>query len=869
MMETTDIFAAARWWLVLMVLGAAATPLTTYFLQRLSDRGYAFTKMIGLLLVSFIFWLLGNLGFWGNSVGGILLALLVVVALSVWATYQMKEPLAPWLQANRRQIIITELLFLLIFALWVWVRAQNPTIQATEKPMEFAFLNAASRSEQFPPLDPWLSGYAISYYYFGYVMTSVLARLSAVAEPIAFNLGIAWLVAGSAIGAFGLVYNLIAASKKAIQQQAIGFAIVAAFALPLAGNGQMLLELLHASGQGSPEFWAWLDVRDINTPAITDANTTPRYTTFWWWWRSSRVIHEYTLSGRAEEGLEPIAEFPGFSFILGDMHPHVLALPFAFVSLAVALAWWLQPGLAGKEWDETDGRGRIQLLMENINPAFLLFTGVVLGGLSFLNTWDVLIHLFVVAAAFALAQWRDNGWHNRIIWQTVTLAVLLVILSVILYFPFFLGFSSQAGPPYILPMLMRPTRLAHFLIIFGLPLLVIVVFLGSLVVQQKRAPRKIALFAGGGLVLALIAIMLLLGWIIALSPQGVGTVVSLANELGRPLTPIAEGSVLGRMGWALGAVANLVPAVLGARFSYPGVTLLLATIIGLVVMWYAGMFSQQLPVTGEQSAVISEQSGRTLLAQYPALPFVLLLVLTGALLTLGPEYLYLKDNFSQRLNTVFKFYYQAWVMLGAAAIVALHYLLRELRVAGLITGLVYALGLAIALLFPYYAVTARAAEYRGDITSEFRRPPTLNGLVSVQNNDPDEYAALMWLRENVVGEPVILEAVGGAYSNYGRVSASTGLPTVVGWANHEWQWRGSDHPEPGKREQDVPQMYNNADWAVVRDLLVLYQVEYVYIGSLERSNYSEEGLAKFAQYMDVAYQNNSVVIYQWQPGSEQ
>lgn len=863
MMEMTDILAAARWWLVLMVLGAAATPLTAYFLQRLPDRGYAFTKMIGLLLVSFIFWLLGNLGFWGNNVGSILLSLLIVIALSVWALYRLEEPLSAWLKANRQHILITELVFLVIFALWVWVRAQNPTIQATEKPMEFAFLNGVGRSSQFPPLDPWLSGYSISYYYFGYVMTSVLARLSAVAEPVAFNLGIAWLVAGSGIGAFGLVYNLIAASKKTIQQQALGFAIVAAFALPLAGNGQMFLELLHANGTGSPEFWAWLDVRDINTPAVTDPNTAPRYTSFWWWWRSSRVIHEYTLSGRAEEGLEPIAEFPGFSFILGDMHPHVLALPFAFVSLAVAMAWWLQPGLAGKEWNEADGRGRVQLLLEAINPPFLLFTGVVLGGLSFLNTWDVLIHLFVVAAAFALAQWRDNDWHTRILWQTGLVALLLVLLSVVLYFPFYLGFSSQAGPPFILPMLMRPTRLAHFLIIFGLPLLVIAVFLGTLVVQQKRAPWKIALFAGGGLVLALILIMLVLGWVIAISPAGMGTVINLANELGRPITaPLPETSVLGRAGWGFTAVASLVPAVLGARLAYPGVTLLLATLIGLIVMWYAGVFS-------EQSDVNREPSGRNLLDQYPALPFVLLMVLTGALLTLGPEYLYLKDNFSQRLNTVFKFYYQAWVMFGAAAIVALHYLLREVRVAGLITGVVYTLGLAIALLFPYYAVTARAAEYRGDVNAEFRRPPTLNGLISVQNSDPDEYAALLWLRDNVPGEPVILEAVGGAYSNYGRVSASTGLPTVIGWANHEWQWRGSDHPEPGPREKAVPEMYNNPDWATVRDMLTTYQVEYVYVGSLERSNYSEEGLAKFAQYMDVAYQNNSVIIYRWQPGESE
>ena len=158
----TDLFAAARWWLVLWVMGAAATPLTAYFLHRLPDRGYAFTKMIGLLLVSYLFWFMGSLGFMGNNLGSILLALLIVVALSVWATRRLEQPLGQWLMANRQQIIITELLFFGLFALWVWVRAQNPTILNTEKPMEFAFLNSIGRSTQFPPLDPWLSGYAIS-----------------------------------------------------------------------------------------------------------------------------------------------------------------------------------------------------------------------------------------------------------------------------------------------------------------------------------------------------------------------------------------------------------------------------------------------------------------------------------------------------------------------------------------------------------------------------------------------------------------------------------------------------------------------------------------------------------------------------------
>lgn len=198
-MPLSDIFAAFRWWVVLMVLGTAVFPLAAHFLKSLPDRGYAFTKMLGLLLVTFVFWLLGSLGFLQNDVGGIVLALVLVIGLSAWAVYRERQAegtaVLPWLRENWRQVLITELVFAAMFALWVWVRAQNPAITATEKPMEFAFLNSAGRSPTMPPLDPWLSGYAISYYYFGYVMTSVLARLAAVPEAIAFNLAIAWLVA--------------------------------------------------------------------------------------------------------------------------------------------------------------------------------------------------------------------------------------------------------------------------------------------------------------------------------------------------------------------------------------------------------------------------------------------------------------------------------------------------------------------------------------------------------------------------------------------------------------------------------------------------------------------------------------------------
>src|SRR5690606_3654358 len=164
--------------------------------------------------------LLGTFGFVGNNVGGILFALVGVIGLSAWVywrgrretgdgrleTEDGRPALVAWLRGNWRQVVITELVFAVVFAFWVWVRAQNP----------------------------WLSGYAISYYYFGYVMTSVIARLAAVPEPIAFNLGIAWLIAGTATGAFGLVFNLVASSS--LRRSALILGLVAALALPIAGN---------------------------------------------------------------------------------------------------------------------------------------------------------------------------------------------------------------------------------------------------------------------------------------------------------------------------------------------------------------------------------------------------------------------------------------------------------------------------------------------------------------------------------------------------------------------------------------------------------------------------------------------------------
>ena len=171
------MIAILLWWLVIQLFGLAVLPLAWRLFARLPGRGYPFAKALGLLLVSFLLWLGASFHLIPNNAGGIVLALIIVGGISAWLgraglrrAADGRRPIAAWLRANRWLVLATELLFLAVLAGWAVFRAYNPDIAGTEKPMEFAFINGVLRSRLFPPQDPWLSGYGISYYYFGYVM---------------------------------------------------------------------------------------------------------------------------------------------------------------------------------------------------------------------------------------------------------------------------------------------------------------------------------------------------------------------------------------------------------------------------------------------------------------------------------------------------------------------------------------------------------------------------------------------------------------------------------------------------------------------------------------------------------------------------
>ncbi|MEE9508543.1 MAG: DUF2298 domain-containing protein, partial [Anaerolineales bacterium] len=180
----------------------------------MSDRGYGLSRALGLLAAGYLLWIGASFGAIKNNLTGALCVVLLLALVGFISARSQWSSIRNWLRENIRVIITVEILFLVAFGFWSFVRANTPEIQHTEKPMELAFLNAILKSDNFPPKDPWLSDFAISYYYFGYILLAFLTRLTGVMASVAFNLGNALWFALTACGAYSILYTLFAAGGK-------------------------------------------------------------------------------------------------------------------------------------------------------------------------------------------------------------------------------------------------------------------------------------------------------------------------------------------------------------------------------------------------------------------------------------------------------------------------------------------------------------------------------------------------------------------------------------------------------------------------------------------------------------------------------
>ncbi len=825
-----------KWYLVLTGIGVTGFPIVFTFLKKLPGRGFVFARPMGLLLVSFLYWLLGSLGFLRNEIGSLLLAGCLIAVFSAATCFKNRAEIVDWLSNTKRFCIVSELVFLLGFVLILTFRMGGPEVSGTEKPMEMMFINSILKSQTFPPHDGWLSGYSISYYYFGYVMTAVLVMLSGVLSSVGFNLMLASVFGMAAAGAFGILNDLLLLWKPTESGRVAPSmrSLLAPVFVLIAGNLEGLLEVMHSlhlfwNADGTSAFWSWLGLKELSDFPVRVAGWDPTGRSGIWWWRASRVVSDIALEGSVKEVID---EFPMFSFELGDLHPHVLAIPFVLFAIGIALNALVRE-LGRKE-------ERIYFVQSLVDDELSLkdstmvrwifsldfwLTAVCVGGLLFLNMWDFPFYFGLYCLCVTAAQLHNFGWNRKAFTAFFETALPFGTGCILLYSLFFLSFSSQAGG--IAPSGVFVTRPVQFFIMFGAFLIPVLCW------QFRRAKgcgtgakrfglnASLVIFA----VLFLLECIIFVGLVLIRTGNGSGTLAQAAEAFTsmQQITSVESG-LTGFFSRRLRALPTL---------------LVLFLIAGLAFALIRQFAEKDLASSGDPSQ--------------PSDIFCSLLVLIAAALVIFPEFFYLRDLFGTRMNTIFKFYYQAWILFGIAAAYAVSVLFESLRGAKKAAFSVVSFVLFFAvMIYPFFCAKGKW-ESLG-----WKQSVTLDGADYLHTSRSEDWLGLQWLGKAEPG--VVLEKVGSSYSGDNIVSTFTGLPAVLGPMGHESQWRGG-YDEMGSRNDDIRRIYETHSWETAKELLEKYDVRYVFVGSAEKYAYNIQD-RKFERNLTKVYDSGNCAIYQ-------
>ncbi|MGB3307448.1 MAG: DUF2298 domain-containing protein [Thermomicrobiales bacterium] len=871
-----SLAALLVWVVLLLVLQAAAWPLMRRIFARFPDRGWGFSRLATMLIAGYLVWLLASvelISFRAIWCGGAVLLTAAGSCVAWWFLRRgsFREELGrPW---NVRAIVAAELVFWGVFALFLVHRLINPDSYhpywGGEKAMEFAHINAILRSAHFPPVDPWYAGGFINYYYYGEYLVAFLIKLTGIPTEIAFNLAQPTIIALLASGAF----SVAAAFGKRITRArlgAIGAGLAGVLLLSFAGNLVEFARLVDRVQHGQPfvnpfGYWVWAPSR-----AVPDPNTQTA-----------------------------ITEFPYFTALYADLHAHVVAMPITVLVIGMIYSLAL-------EWRAVAVAVSIPRLSGKIIVDLVLRLGVLglfLGTLWPTNAWDLPMYAALTGIGLLMATRGIASLWRRIVLSGAGLAAV-GILAYLLILPFLNHyvalFSSVETRDANTPLVAVESH-------FGVFFLIIFVGFMTILARGKQMP---ALLASPVVPLLGLGAILLLRWASAGGSTGM-------IDLFDALTVLL---VVGTL--ALGVHFG---APLRSDFQLPAVT-------PRIVSWVALGGTIVLLLLNRPVPALYLGIGLVAVALWLSLPdtterFLAAMIAGGMLLGAALEIVFLVDDLSgtdwYRMNTIFKFYNQLWVLFALASAGLATRMAVPARAAmtepapdsslphtgepddeeapsdvtngkaqkphtrrawgwsaaGLLVSTILILA---SLAYPVYATPIRLDQHFAQSGASV----TLNAFDwmnygEIQYTDgqwvgyKDDRAAIDWMNDNIAGTPVIAEASFGPYRcNGSRFSIATGLPDVIGWKRHEEQQRYLD--DLAQRENDLRQLYATPSIAQKQTLIQRYGIAYIVVGQTER-NYpvidgndcvpqgSAEGIAALegmvGTTLEVAFSAGTTTVY--------
>ena len=813
-LNVNQTLGGLTWYLLLFFLGLVVFPYVYVVFPWLPDRGYPLMRMAGLITTAWMAWFLGSFKILPFSQWTIWLYVGLLLLASVGLAYRQRESLSKYFSSQWKHILVTEVIFLMVFLFSLSVRLGNPDLWhpwlGGEKPMDFTFFNAVLRSVYFPPEHPWFSGHYVNYYYYGYVIAAIPTKLLGILPSIAYNLILPSWFAMTGIGVFSVGFNIAAGLREnpdQVEQKPIVKEIhfwdkffngqnITKNLPYLVGAFALIAVLFLGNLYEVPVLWKYLPEATvagadaITTPmehagafiggairVLTGQTSLPGSNGQWYFEASRPILHDGPDT--------PIAEFPFFTFLYGDMHPHMLVMPIYALALGWVLNLLLRPVSRIKWTSRISG---------------LIAAGLIFGSFRASHTWDFPTFIGLGALVIFWNGWRTKTDSVQHTIQSIFIYELAFVgVAVAFYWPFTHWFKTEYASLELWEGLRTP--LVDYLFVFGLSLFVMI----SLLIRDLSPNIKSGYQH----------------WISALK--------------------LRFFSIFGwrYLKWYLAVLAVLyIMAVLWLS-DYQVLTVGIPLLMGMAYLIAAG---RELSVLQKVTWTL----------------FGL-----GLSITLFVEVFVLKGD-SGRTNTVFRFYDQAWFILGLATSLALVDLLTGMQYWNRFTKYTWGFMLGVLVLFaasyPLIATNKKMTDRWPDIQNP---PHTLDGAIFMlgdasslnpaiynDNNRPlnlsHDYAAILYMQDHISGSPVFVEGHTEEYRWGSRFSIYTGLPSVVGWSWHVRQHNSLlDGAIVERLIEDLNNFYNTGDVQAAKQFLDKHQVRYIIVGDLERAYYDANGLDKF------------------------
>jgi len=427
-MPVNETFFVIQWWFMFFLMGLTSLPVCYLFFKKFTDLGYGFSKIISILIVSYLVFVFSIFKLLPFTRVVIIAFFIAFFTFNIYIFFKNKDILIPSLIKKVRVVIFQEILFTLGFTFWTMVRGFQPDINSLEKYMDFGFVNSILKSTYLPPADMWFAGKSINYYWFGHFLTAVTTKLSSIPSDITYNLMLATILGLTLNGVFSIASTLTKNAIPKFKKTAVVAGIISSLLVTFGGN--------------------------FHTPIYTMKGGTENY----WYPDATRFI-----GYNPETEDKTIHEFPLYSFVVSDLHAHLINLP--VVLLYISLLYT-----------------SLNLVKNKKRLTRISFLGFLLGVMFMTSTWDFGNYLLLSGVATAIVYLVSKKLSLKSFLSTATFIGGIILTGIVTALPFIFSFTSIAKG---IDFVNAHTPLWQLGVLWGFPAILSFIFI-LLIIKIKK-----------------------------------------------------------------------------------------------------------------------------------------------------------------------------------------------------------------------------------------------------------------------------------------------------------------------------------------------------------------------------------------------